>query len=276
MPWSRALRDLSSRPQPSVEPRAVSDLAARLGAAGQATGKMADLEGRLAKAEAAAAVPRPVQSDPALAARIAALETAAPSAAQTDPALAARIAGLETTAREAKSRADAAFEAAQKNAAALVPASEVEALAARIATLEATMKAAEARIATTAGADKAGRLAFVAVSLRAIVERGDPFAQELAPCAAGADAKILAPLEPFAAGGSTARSSACARTSQLNGAMLAATGSAPRDGGFIDRLRRMPSGWCASARSAKHRGRSRDRDRPRRREGGAGRYVRRA
>jgi hypothetical protein len=50
------------------------------------------------------------------------------------------------------------------------------------------------------------------------------------------DGARLAPLEPFAATG-VPRAAALARElSQLSGPMLNAAGTAPRDGGFIDRL----------------------------------------
>ena len=146
-------------------------------------------------------------------------------------------------ARDAKARADAAFEAAQKNAAA--PAAqaadhkEIEALGGARRRAGAGARNRREAIASPrrAGADRAGRLAFVAVALRAAVERGEPFAQELAAVqTAGAGRARSAPLEPFAASG-VPRAAALARElSQLTGPMLAAAGGAPREGGFIDRL----------------------------------------
>jgi hypothetical protein len=248
------VRDLASRPlPPGLDQRALADLAARVGSAEQATARLADIESRLARAEqatarmgdldariaraeAAAAAPRSAPTDPALAGRVAALEAATRPLAD----IAARLDAANTAARDAKARADAAFEAAQKNTAAPAAAAAdhqaIEALAARVAALEQAAKGAEARIASTVGADRAGRLAFVAVALRSRVERGEPFAPELAAVKPLADAAALAPLEPFAAAG-VPRAAALARElSQLTGAMLNAAGAAPRDGGFIDRL----------------------------------------
>ena len=108
------MRDLASRPQPAgLDQRALADLAARVGAAEQAMGRLADLDARIAKAEQAAAAPRPAQPDQALTSRVAALEAAVRPLAE----LGQRVDAANAAARDAKSRADAAFEAAQKNAA---------------------------------------------------------------------------------------------------------------------------------------------------------------
>ena len=245
-------REVANRPPPTgLDQRALAELATRVGAAEQAMGRVADIESRLARAEQGAgrvaeiesrlaraeqagAVPRS-QGDPALSARVAALEAALRPLAD----LGSRLDAVNAAARDATSRADAAFEAAQKAppAAPAVPSNELQALTARVAALEQAAKVAQERIAATAGADRAGRLAFVAVSLRAAVERGDPFGQELAAVRPlVADPKALAPLEPFAATG-VPRAAALARElSGLTGAMLSAAGSTPREGGFIDRL----------------------------------------
>ena len=74
------------------------------------------------------------------------------------------------------------------------------------------------------------------MALRAAVERGDPFAQELSAAKAlASDAAMLAPLEPFAATG-VPRSAALARElSQVTTPMLNAAGPA-RESGILDRL----------------------------------------
>jgi hypothetical protein len=256
------VRTLASRPQPA--PDALADLTARLNAAEQALqrlagletrlgraeqgiGRVAEIDARLAKAEKDAgrvgdleqrlargdgAGPRPA-GDPALADRVAALEAALRPLADLGP----RLEATTAAAREARSRADAAFEAAQRTPPApAVANSEFEALAARVVALEQGARAAQERIAATAGADKAGRLAFVAVSLRAAVERGEPFAQELAAARPLADPKLIGALEPFAASGVPRNAALSRELSQLSGAMLNAAGAPPREGGFIDRL----------------------------------------
>jgi hypothetical protein len=235
------VRNLAARPQPpAVDPRALEALSARVGAAEQAMGRLADLDARLAKAEQAAAAPRPAQTDAALTGRVAALEGAARPLAE----LGQRVEAASAAARDAKTRADAAFEAAQKNSAA-VPAQaadhkEIEALSSRVAAQEQAAKAADekiARAAVSAGADRAGRLAFVAVALRSAVERGEPFAQELAAAKPLVpDAAALAPLEPFAAAGVPRTVTLARELSQLGGPILSAAGAAPREGGIMDRL----------------------------------------
>src|SRR4051794_8530800 len=91
------VRDLANRPQPpAADPRAVAELSARVAATEQAAGQLSDLDARIAKAESAAAAPRAAAPDQAVAGLRQSVEAAS------------------AAAREAKSRADAAFEAAQK------------------------------------------------------------------------------------------------------------------------------------------------------------------
>src|SRR5205085_11549750 len=71
------VRDLAAKPLPAgLDRSALADLAARVGAAEQAMGRLADLDARVGKVEQAAVAPRPVQPDPALTGRVAALEAA--------------------------------------------------------------------------------------------------------------------------------------------------------------------------------------------------------
>jgi hypothetical protein len=194
---------LENRPQPpAADPRAVADLSARVAAAEQALGRLSGLDARLTKAEAAAIAPRAGQPDQALAARVTALENAA-----------------------------------QKTSPPAASLAEVQALAARVAALEQAAKAAEAKLAVTAGADRAGRLAFLSTALRGAVERGEPFTQQLAAAKPlVTDAAALSALEPFAATG-VPRNAALARDlAQLSGPMLSAAGTAPREGGILDRI----------------------------------------
>jgi hypothetical protein len=200
------VRDLAGRPQPTPpDPRPLADLAARL-----------------SKLETSVATPQPAATDPALVARIAALETALRPLAELGP------------------RIDA-LAAAQKSAvpAAAADHGELTALAARLAALEQAQKLVEQRIArpsASGGADHAGRIAFVAMALRAAAERGDPFAQELAAAKALVpDAAMLAPLEPYAATGVPRPVTLARELSQVAPAMLNAAGPA-RESGIIERL----------------------------------------
>jgi hypothetical protein len=242
-------REFANRPQPApgVDRSALSELAARVSAAEQALGRLADLDARLAKLEAAPAAPPPAGPDQALTARVTALEATVRPLADVRQSIETATA----TARDAKSRADAAFEAAQKASPPAVTPAQLEALAARVAALEQAAKSAEEKITRTAGADRIGRLAFMAVALRNAVERGEPFAQELAAAKPLApDAAALSVLEPFATTG-VPRTAALARElSQLTGPMLGAAGTAPREGGFLDRRAWHVASGCARARGA--------------------------
>jgi hypothetical protein len=234
------ISDVARKPQAASDSGVPADLAGRLAKLEQTTGGLAALDSRVAKIEQSAGAAA------ALDARIAKLEKAPPSqiaAAPNNQALTDRIAALETALRDAKGRADAAFDAAQKNlapsAAAAADHRDIDALTARVAALEQAAKGADERIARAAstGADKAGRLAFVALVLRTAVERGDPFTTELAAVKPLlTDPAQLAPLEPFAAAGVPRGATLARELSQLAGPMLNAAGAPPREAGIFDRL----------------------------------------
>jgi hypothetical protein len=218
------VRELANRPLPAgLDQRVFADLAARLGAAEQNVARLAAVEAGLSKLETAVAAPKPPVADPALVARVAALESTVRSLSE----LGARIDALD---------------AAQKKAASVKSAdpAELAALAQRVNALEQAEKAIEQRAARPVqggGADQAGRAAFVAVALRAAAERGEPFAQELAAAKTLApDAAMLAPLEPYAASGIPRAATLARELSQLAGPILNAAGAAPREGGILDRL----------------------------------------
>jgi hypothetical protein len=234
------IADVARKPQAASDAGVPADLTARLAKLEQAIGGLATLDGRVAKIEQGAG------ATAALDARVARLEKVpAPqtAAAPNNQALTDRIAALETALGDAKGRADAAFDAAQKNmapsAAVAADHKDIDALATRVAGLEQAAKGADERIAraATTGTDKAGRLAFVALVLRTAVERGDPFATELAAVKPlVTDPAQITPLEPFASTG-VPRAAALARElSQLAGPMLNAAGAAPREAGIFDRL----------------------------------------
>src|SRR5262249_24312544 len=132
------LRELASRaPPPSADPKALDAVA-----------------GRVAKLEGVGAAPPVGASDPALAARVAALETELKAMAEAVGVLGRRSDEALAVGREARVRADAVAaeisELAQKPPA-VVERSEVEALANRVAAGGRSEKAAERP-------DRAGRL----------------------------------------------------------------------------------------------------------------------
>jgi len=204
----RVVRELASRaPPPAADPKALEEL----------TRRVAKLE--------ASATPPTAASDPALAARIAALETEIRAMAATLGSVGRRDEEVLTVARDARARADASAAAfadlAQKISAATAARSELEALANRVTAVERSEKAAES-------GDRAVRLALAATALNTAVERGDAFAAELAAAKAlGADAKLVAALEPFARSGVP---SAAALARQFSELAPSLQGSEAREG----------------------------------------------
>jgi hypothetical protein len=89
----------------------------------------------------------------------------------------------------------------------------------------------------SASGDSAARLVVAAEALRAAVERGDPFAPALAAVKAlGVAQNVLSPLTPFAATGVPSAASLAHELSAVVPAMRHASGMAPNEGGFLDRL----------------------------------------
>jgi len=209
------LRDLASRaPPPAVDPQVLDAVA-----------------GRVAKLEAAGAAPPQAASDPALAARIAALETEVKGMAEAVGALGRRNDEALAAAREARVRADAGAaeisELTQKPPAA-IDRGEFETLANRVAAAERSEKAAEK---AAASADRAVRLALAATALNAAVDRGDAFAAELAAGKAlGADPKLVAALEPFARSGVPTSAALARQFSEFAPALQQAAEPTPREG----------------------------------------------
>lgn len=209
------LRDLATRaPPPAADPKALDAVA-----------------GRVAKLEAAGAMPPPSASDGALAARVAALEAQINALAETVGVLGRRNDEALSAAREARVRADAGAaeisELTQKPPAA-VDRSEFEALANRVIGVERSEKAAEK---AAESADRAVRLALAATALNAAVERGDAFAAELAAAKTlGADPKLVAALEPFARSGVPTSAALARQFSELASALSQAAEPPSREG----------------------------------------------
>jgi hypothetical protein len=226
------IRDIAARPTPAGgDPRALDDVAARL-----------------AKLEAAPATPRPGASDPALANRIAGIEGQVKALSESVSILGRRTDEAITAARDARQRAEANAAAladpkAQQPGAPAIERGELESLANRVAAVERSEKAVETELAKrpTDTGDRSLRLVVAASALKAAVERGDPFAAELAAVKAVADPKVsdpksLAALEPLAASGIPAAGTLARELSALAPLLLQASGAPPRDGGFLERL----------------------------------------
>jgi hypothetical protein len=155
----------------------------------------------------------PPRTDAALAGRVAGAEAQAKALGDTVAALTRRVDDLAVAAKTALAEAKSAVAAAEaaKNAApsaaqSAVQRSDIEAVESRVAALQTAMKSLDAALAQRTSSsnadDRVMRLAIAAEALGATVERGAPFAAELAAVKAlGADPKAIAPLEPFAAQG---------------------------------------------------------------------------
>jgi hypothetical protein len=212
----------------------VRDLAARAPAAGVDARALDEVVGRVDTLEAAVVTSRPETGDPSFSNRIAAINGEVKALAETIGTLGRRNDEAAAAARAAQTRSDATAAAvaalAQKlPAGAAVERSQVEALAARVAAVETSEK-------TAARGDQAVRLVLVATALKTAVERGDPFAGELAAAKAlGADPKLTAALEPFAASG-VPTSAALARELAVLAPSLRPASPAPARDGFLERL----------------------------------------
>jgi hypothetical protein len=193
------------------------------------------------------ATPRPPISDPALANRIATLEGDLKALGERVGVLGRRNDDIASIADGARSRADQAAAAvaelkkAQTQAMPAIERKEIDALNTRIAALERSLKAMEAQLAGRTGgdgADRSLRLVVIASTLNAAVERGAPFAAELAAAKSAApDPKMLMALDPFASSGVPSAAVLAHELTALMPAVAKTVGTSSRGGGIIDRLR---------------------------------------
>jgi hypothetical protein len=226
------VRDLAARRTPAVDAKTVDDLRARVDVIDAGLRRVDD---RLARAESTLATPRSAPTEPAVLERLGAAESMQRALNATIGDLRQRIDELAATARDAKTRADAASEAAAKASAPdAALRGEAEALAGRVTALEHAERATDQRAAAQ---DRAVRLAVVADALRAAVERAAPFSTEFAAAKAlGADAATLAPLDAVAATGVASAETLARDLDKLTPAMLAAASPPSHDGSILDRL----------------------------------------
>jgi hypothetical protein len=192
------LKDIAARPAPAAANPAN-------------TQALNDIAARLARLESAVAAPRAPVTDPVVLSRVTAAENAAKSMADNVAGMSRRIDSLEAALRETNG--------------------QIEKLSAATAELQTRVRE------TGAGSDRASRMAVAAAALRAAVERGDPYASELAivkPLTS--DAASVAALEPFAASGVPSQAAFGQELAAIVRPMLATTTEAPRDGGFLEKL----------------------------------------
>lgn len=215
-----------------------------------------DLTRRLGQIESALANPATPVSDAALAARLAAAEDAIKDVKPLAAALAdltRRVDEIASAARAARERADAAATAAAAAPQAAAPIdttrfaarADVDALTLRLEPVEAAVKSLNDRLAKLAAATTAtasasaggARDAIAALALRLAVERGAPYASELAavdPALAGKP--TLDALTPFAPSGVPSAATLSRELTTLLPAARKAAEPAEHDGSLLDRL----------------------------------------
>lgn len=153
-----------------------------------------------------------------------------------------RLDELATATNDTRARAEqaaAAAESARRSGSDGIGRGDVDALVNRLTALEqaVTAKASEPdkKPADTAEADRRIRLAIAAVEVRGAVERGQPYAGELAALRGlSADAGALVPLQPFAAAGVPSSANLSRELTVLAPAILHADKT--EGGGLLERL----------------------------------------
>lgn len=212
------LRERTDRPAPSRnDSKALEDLAARLD-----------------RVEKTTFAPQSPLSDPALANRLTSAENATKAFADQIGSLNRRADDQANVVLELRNR----VEAVQP-----IDKSEIEAMTNRIAALEKSAGTMESEIGkrATITSDRAVRLALATSALRAAVERGEPFAGELAAARPLASDNAFAALEPFAASGVPSNLALARELSALVPALRSAANSMPAEGGFFERMKNSAS-----------------------------------
>jgi hypothetical protein len=207
-----------------------------------------DLSARLARVETSlAAIPPPAAPDSTLANRLAAIEAQMKPIAEHVAELDRQNADNATTVQETRERAEAVAKAmaevnqadADQDKLHQSAKAELSGLNARLDAVETLAKALRDQVAEAAApkADEPLRFALVAAGLRFALERGEPFAAELAAAkAVGVDPAMLAGIAPFAATGVPSPQELFRELTGLVPEMLKVSAPAGQDGGYLDRL----------------------------------------
>ena len=204
-----------------------------------------DMTARLDKIERTIEAQR---SDPALGNRIAEVAAQTKALADNLAALTRRVDETAATGQSAAKQADTALDTAEAAKTASEAASkvqvrheDVDALASRIMALESAVKGLAAVTAplTSSGAnDRAARLTIAAEALRAAVERGTPYQNELSALKAlGIDVKKTEALEPFAGSGVPTAAALARELEALVPALQDAAEPRSGDTSFVERLK---------------------------------------
>ncbi|MBX6424304.1 MAG: hypothetical protein IRZ09_00020 [Variibacter sp.] len=224
------LRALAARPADA--PEALQALAARAAAGEQALESVKDLQARVARLETA------LQSRPADAAAQPGASAGTPEALREEVAALRRrvdeIAAAAAAARDAAARAAGSSSAASAGAA-----GEIDNLGRRVGSLEAVARTLQERLAadSTRDRDRAARFAAAALALRLAVERGEPYAAELAAMEALVEnPERLKPLEEAATEGIVGAGALARELSRLIVGLRPPADAGPETGGLLDRL----------------------------------------
>lgn len=206
-----------------------------------------DIATRIGKIETALAQPLAPASDPAMTARVSALELATKSLGEAASGLNGRAAEVAAAARESRERSEATAKSLAEIKSVLdqqqantADKSVVAKIADRVAALESSTRAVEQKIETpgSTAADRDVRIAVLASALKNAVERGAPFTAELeAIKPLGANAQAVATLEPFASSGIPGATSLAAELAALVPAMSRAAEPSTQGGTFLDKLK---------------------------------------
>jgi hypothetical protein len=205
-----------------------------------------ELASRIGKLEAAPARP---SSDAAAANRLSSVEGELRALSESVGLLGRRSDDVASAVRDARQRADTAAgaltELTQKVTPSPAEASkkfevELQNAISRLSALERAQKLTETELAKQErpeNRDESGRLAVATTALYAAVERGQPFAPELAAVKSLArDNAPLVTLEPFAATGMPTASALARELSALVPSVLAAAGTPQGVGGLLEKL----------------------------------------
>ena len=195
------------------------ELAARPATSGSDAKRIDDLASRIAKLESAVEA-RQGTADPGGANRVSVLE--------------GNVKALTESIGIAQRRTDEALGLAREGS------ERAGAIAAALDTVKQRVEKLEQEIAKRSAAqniDRPLRLLVAATALATAVERGEPFANELAAVRAlGAASEQAAALEPFATSGVPSATALSRELSALTPALSAAAGSAAREGNFLQKL----------------------------------------
>jgi hypothetical protein len=211
-------------------------------------GKIAELSDRISRLEASlAAPPAPSTPAPALASRLAAVEQAMKPLADHVADLDRQNGDNASAAKEARERSEAVAKAmadvnradAEQDKQHESAKAELAGLGARLDAVETLAKAIRDQVAEASApkADEPLRFALIAAGLRFALERGEPFAAELAAAkSVGVDPALLASVAPFAATGVPNQQELFRELTALTPEMLKVSAPAAQDGSYLDRL----------------------------------------